>query len=60
VWKDDVKLHNRILRSMIFVNLEDRQLVTGISDEQDHMLILKNTHLEGANFIISPTWKKQI
>jgi uncharacterized protein YjbI with pentapeptide repeats len=50
VWKYDVKLHNRILRSTIFVNLEDRQLVTGTSDDQDRALILKNTHLEGANF----------
>jgi uncharacterized protein YjbI with pentapeptide repeats len=49
VWETDVKLHNKILRSMIFVNLEDRQLVAGISDEQDHSLILKNTHFEGAN-----------
>jgi uncharacterized protein YjbI with pentapeptide repeats len=50
VWKYDAKLHNRILRSTIFVNLEDRQLATGTSDDQDRALILKNTHLEGANF----------
>jgi uncharacterized protein YjbI with pentapeptide repeats len=57
VWKTDAGLHDRLLRSSIFVNLMDRQLVTENIDERGNSLILKKTHFEGANFSFSDLTK---